>query len=101
MIGLTFNAMRQAAATDAQIASRVRQYIIGTPLAFYDLSVDPDQRKNVIEAPEYRNEVSRMKALLLTYMEKTADPQEDNFKTLLQGGKPVVSQAPRKRLDAS
>ncbi|MBZ5624767.1 MAG: hypothetical protein LAQ69_39615 [Acidobacteriia bacterium] len=50
----------------------------------------------MIQAAEYRNHVERMKGLLLAYMERTADPQLDNYKTLVSGGRPVVVQPPRK-----
>ena len=48
MIGLTFNAMAQAAKTDPRIAAGVEQCVTGTPMAFYDLKADPGQRNNLI-----------------------------------------------------
>ena len=38
-----------------------------------------------------------MKKLLLDDMTRTNDPQLENFRTLLAGGKPVVVQPPRGR----
>ncbi|MHB1699962.1 MAG: sulfatase family protein [Acidobacteriaceae bacterium] len=96
MSGLTYDAMAKAAETNAEIAARVKQYIYGIPLAFYDLQADPDQRVNQINAAEYRDEITSMKHLLLAYMEKTSDPQLENFKALLAGGKPLVIQPPRR-----
>jgi N-sulfoglucosamine sulfohydrolase len=97
MDGLTYDAMRKAAETDPRIAARVDQYILGIPLAFYDLAADPDQRVNRFGAKEYRQEIEKMKKLLLDYMTSTNDPQLENYRTLLAGGKPVVVQPPRGR----
>jgi N-sulfoglucosamine sulfohydrolase len=55
MSGLTFNAMKQAAESNAGVASRVKQSIFGFPLAFYDLETDPDQRVNRIDTPRYQS----------------------------------------------
>ena len=90
MQGLTYKAMAEAAKTDAGIAARVKQYIYGFPMAFYDLEKDPDQRVNAIHAPEYRKQIAEMKHLLLEEMERTNDPQLGNYKALLAGGKPTV-----------
>ncbi len=84
MEGLTFPAMVEAAKTDARIAARVRQYVYGIPLAFYDLERDPDQRVNAIALPEYRERVTEMKRRLLETMEATNDPQSGNYKKLLK-----------------
>lgn len=61
MEGLTYKAMRTAADTDPRIAARVNQYILGIPLAFYDLAVDPDERVNRIDSSEHRREIETMK----------------------------------------
>lgn len=100
MAGLTYNAMKRAAATDAKIAERVKQYIYGIPLAFYHLEADPEQRVNRIEAPEHRKTVTKMKALLLAEMQRTTDPQLENLKRVLAGGKAVVDQPAVKFNDA-
>ncbi|MGC9198500.1 MAG: sulfatase-like hydrolase/transferase [Acidobacteriaceae bacterium] len=95
MEGLTFPAMVEAGKTDARIAARVRQYVYGIPLAFYDLEHDPDQRVNVIDVPEYKGRVAEMKQHLLETMEATDDPQLGNYKKLLKGEKPIVVQPQR------
>lgn len=92
MAGLTYKAMVEAAKTDPAIAARVKQYIFGIPLAFYDLQADPGQHINRIDAAEHREEIEKMKGLLLAEMKRTHDPQLENFKTLLAGGKPSVLQ---------
>lgn len=92
MVGLTYPAMHRAAADDPRIAARVRQYIIGTPLAFYDLKKDPSQRHNLINQPEHKARVEAMKKSLLASMKLTNDPQTSNFELLLAGKTPIVVQ---------
>jgi N-sulfoglucosamine sulfohydrolase len=92
MIGLTFNAMAAAAASDPRIAARVSQYIDGIPLAFYDLQDDPGQRSNIIVQPRHADRVRRMTEALLHEMRRTGDPELGNLETLLAGGVPVVTQ---------
>lgn len=94
MDGLTYNAMVTAAQTDPRIQARIDQYVIGYPMAFYDLVKDPDQRVNAIKDPAHSQEVKRLQQILLTYMEKTGDPQLANFKTYLAGGTVVVDPGP-------
>lgn len=95
MQGLTFEAMKRAAETNPKIALRVKQYIEGVPLAFYDLQKDPDQRVNVISHPEHRERVEKMRHLLLDYMKRTEDPQLENFEQLLAGKPTIVKQPER------
>lgn len=92
MMGLTYPAMKRAAETDPSIASRVQQYIFGTPLALYDLHADPAQRTNVLDRPEHAAIVKGLKDTLLVYMKRTKDPQTNNFELLLAGKSPVVEQ---------
>ena len=94
MGGLTFKAMVAAAQTDPKMATRVKQYIYGIPLALYDLQEDPGQRHNIIDRPEHARRVARMKDALLKVMEDTNDPQLTNFRTLLAGGEPTVTEDP-------
>lgn len=42
----------------------------------YDLYMDPAERKNLAENPEYREKLEEMRALLQAHMEKTADKME-------------------------
>jgi N-sulfoglucosamine sulfohydrolase len=95
MFGLTFGAMVEAAKTDANIAARVEQLTVGTPLAFYDLEADPGQRVNLIASPKYQDKIKEMKTYLRRQMEQTGDPQLENFNILLAGGKPKVVQFPK------
>lgn len=94
MAGLTFAAMEEAAKTDPTVAARVKQYMYGVPLALYDLQTDPGQRVNLIDHADQKDRAAEMTERLLHHMEKTGDPQLENFRILLGGGHPIVQQAP-------
>ncbi|MDO7835771.1 sulfatase [Sphingobium sp. HBC34] len=96
MWGLTYPAMVKAAETDPRIAMRVRQYVMGYPMALYDLAADPGQRRNLIDDPAYRAKGEEMKRLMLVEMERTGDPQLGNFRLTLSGGTPAIRQEPAK-----
>jgi len=91
--GLTFPAMKAAAATNSAIAARVRQFDLGVPIAFYDVHADPGQRINLINAPEHRNRIAKMKAILIDEMTRTNDPQLANVQAIYRGEKTVVPQS--------
>lgn len=93
--GLTYKAMAKAGESDPRIAARVKQCTYGIPLAFYDLEADPDQRVNRLDDAKHKEEVAKMKQVLLDYMQGSGDPQLENYKLLLAGGKPVVVQPVR------
>ncbi|MBI2513216.1 MAG: sulfatase [Opitutae bacterium] len=87
MSGLSYAAMAEAAASDPHIQARVDQYIKGVTFAFYDLEKDPAERRNEIDNPAYRAEIERLTHLLLGHMERTADPQLENFRAALAARK--------------
>jgi N-sulfoglucosamine sulfohydrolase len=79
MNGLSFAAMAEAARSDPRIRARVEQLVHGSPLAFYDLESDPDERRNRINDPRCRVEVERLAGLLLAEMKRTGDPELPAF----------------------
>lgn len=79
MSGLSYNGLAAAGKADARIKARVDQYIKGAPLQFFDLEKDPDERVNLINDPAYREEIELMKRRLREHMERTDDPQTENF----------------------
>jgi N-sulfoglucosamine sulfohydrolase len=83
MNGLTYAALAEAAKSDPRIKARVEQYVAGTPLAFYDLERDPDERNNLIRDPRYQAEIERLSGLLIRHMERTSDPQLARFRAAL------------------
>ncbi len=84
MAGITFGALAKAGETDARIKSRVEQLTVGKPEQFFDLRTDPDERVNLIADAKHAAEIARLKKLLLAHMEKTADPQLENFRKLVK-----------------
>lgn len=84
MSGLSYNALAEAAKSDAKIKARVDQYIVGTPLAFYDLQTDANERINRIDDVILRPEFDRLAGLLVAHMERTEDPQLTAFRAALQ-----------------
>lgn len=83
MSGRSYNALAEAAKSDARIKSRVDQFIVGTPLSLFDLASDPDERTNRIDDPKYRDDLDRLAKRLQAHMERTNDPQLANFKAAL------------------
>lgn len=90
--GLTLAAMRRAGQADPKIAKRVKDYVFGVPISFFDLHKDPGQRINLIDAPEHQERIARMRDALVHEMDKTTDPQLGNIRRMIAGGKPVVVQ---------
>lgn len=80
MSGRSYNALAEAAKADARIKSRVDQLVVGTPLSFFDLEKDPDERTTLMNDPKHRAEIERLGKLMLAHMESTNDPQVASFK---------------------
>ena len=80
MGGITFAALKKAGESDPKLKARVEQLTIGVPEQLFDLRTDPDERTNVIGDPKYQAELGRLRKLLLAHMEKTGDPQLENFR---------------------
>ncbi len=92
MQGLTYPAMLKAAETEPEIRARVEQFIIGTPMAFFDLQEDPGQRVNLMDRPEHRERIERMTQALREYMKRSSDPQYENLERVLAGKPATVIQ---------
>ena len=74
MAGLTFNAMKAAAETDAEIGARVDLFLHRTPEEFYDYEKDPDAMHNLIDDPEYQKEIALFRKLMERHLKATDDP---------------------------
>ncbi|WP_079730652.1 sulfatase family protein [Novosphingobium mathurense] len=96
MFGLTWPAMVERAKNDPAMARRTAQYTEGYPMALYDLRNDPGQRHNLIDAPEHKDRVVRMKKLMLDEMIRTGDPQLENYRRMLAGQAAEVAQNPER-----
>ena len=78
--GLTYAALEEAATTDPRIKARFDQLVLGAREQFFDLEEDPDERRNLIDDPRHREEIDRLRRLLLAEMERTQDPQLEAFR---------------------
>ena len=78
--GLTFKAMRAAAQTDQQIAARVKEFVYRVPEEFYDYEHDPDALHNLIDDPQYADEIAKFRTRMLAEMEKSDDYLAKRFR---------------------
>ena len=77
--GLTFNAMKAAAPMDDSIAARVKLFQYRVIEEFYDFKNDPDGLHNLINNPDYKEELDKLRKEMLDWMKKTGDPAIDSF----------------------
>ncbi|GGG79721.1 heparan N-sulfatase [Parapedobacter pyrenivorans] len=72
--GRTWRAMQRAAALHPDVLRRTTFFSHRTPEEFYDLERDPDALHNLIDHPDYQDEVATMRAALFRWMEQHGDP---------------------------
>jgi N-sulfoglucosamine sulfohydrolase len=84
MNGLSWNAIAAAGEADPRIGERARQFLLRSTEEYYDLEKDPDERRNLIREPAYREEIEAARKRLLAHMEKTEDPLLDQFRKTAQ-----------------
>ena len=72
--GLTMKAMVDAAKTDPYIAQRVKMFRYRAAEELYDLRNDPDCLNNLVDSPEYKNDLRKMQGQLHDWMKQTHDP---------------------------
>ena len=78
--GLTWRAMIKAAETDPEIAKRVELYKYRVPEEFYDFKNDPDGLVNLVDDPEYADELNKFRSKMLEMMKKYNDPAYQAFR---------------------
>lgn len=78
--GLTFAAMRAAAATNPAVAERVTllQYRVTEEL--YDWASDPHALTNLVGRRQFAGQLHRMRREMLSWMEQTGDPMVGSFR---------------------
>jgi N-sulfoglucosamine sulfohydrolase len=81
MSGLSFAAMKSS--SDAMIQSRVKQLVDGETLMLFDTAADPTERKNLINDPQYANDIAVLSNKLLAHMQRTDDPQTKSFEAAI------------------
>lgn len=69
----SYRAMRQLAASDPNVAARLKLFDYGVVEEFYDYENDPDALNNLIDDPEYADEIQRHRELLGDWMRSTND----------------------------
>ncbi len=72
--GLTMKAMVEAAKTDPRAAERVRMFRYRTFEELYDLQNDPDCLNNLVDKPDRKDDLDRMRSELHAWMKRTHDP---------------------------
>jgi N-sulfoglucosamine sulfohydrolase len=84
MSGRTFAAMKKAAKNQPAIAKRVRHYLYRCPEELYDYAGDPDALDNHVGAPDAKHKLSNARASVLSHMQRTNDPQFENYQAFLK-----------------
>lgn len=83
--GLTLPAMVRAARHDPGVAERLRFYRFRTPEELYDFEADPNALRNLADVPGAAEDLGRLRAGLLGWMERTGDPLRPRFRAYLDG----------------
>ncbi|MEM8954394.1 MAG: sulfatase [Verrucomicrobiota bacterium] len=69
----TYRKMKELAKTDEYVAGRVRLIDHRVPEEFYDYKTDPDGLHNLVDDPEYQDELKRHRQALKQHMTRTED----------------------------
>ena len=77
--GMTMKAMTAAAQNNSEIAGRIQMFRYRTPDEFYNLEKDPDCITNLVNHPEYKTELARLKKEMRNWMQRTGDPLLELF----------------------
>ncbi len=83
MQGLTFPAMRAAAATDPAAAARVKHFVYRTKEELYDYANDPHALHNLLDDGQHEALAAKYRTILLRHMKDSADPQLGAFEKFL------------------
>jgi len=84
--GLTWKAMIKAAETDPEIAKRVELFKYRVPEEFYNFKIDPDALNNLVDDPEYSNELNKFRKKMLKMMKRYNDPAYETFRNRNKSG---------------
>ena len=71
---LTYREMVSLAESDPFTAKLLQQYDYRVVEEFFDIEKDPDNLNNLIDHPEYQDEIAAHRAQLAAFMKKTNDP---------------------------
>jgi len=76
----TYRRMVTLAATDQKLAARLNLFQHRVVEELYDVEKDPDCLVNLINANEHKDELDKLRAMLLAWMERTGDHMLPVFK---------------------
>ena len=71
---MTYRAMQRIAPNDPVIAARLELFQHGVPEEFYDYENDPDALKNLIDDPQYADQIQAHRSAMRRFMEQSNDP---------------------------
>ncbi|SFJ76377.1 Arylsulfatase A [Paenibacillus sp. UNC496MF] len=77
--GRTFKAMEEAAQHDEYVRRRTHFFQYRVREELYDFEQDPDALVNLIDEPEYRQQLADFQSDMLNMMESTGDPLTQTF----------------------
>ena len=77
--GITYDAMKNAGKNDSEIEKRVNFYDYRTKEEFYDFEDDPDALNNLIDDPDYNEEIEQLRNELYQIMKETNDPLLEEY----------------------
>ena len=78
--GRSWQAMEEAAANDPELAARNHLFTYRVLEEFYDFANDPNALNNLIDDPNYADEIQGLRNALETWMVETGDPALEAFR---------------------
>ena len=78
--GLSFRAMKRAAANDPGIAARVKLFQYRVKEELYDFAQDPNARRNLAGDPAHKEVVEKMRKQLVELLKESGDPELELFR---------------------
>jgi len=93
----TYRRMNELAASDANVAARLKLADHRVLEELYDVARDPDCLQNLIDDPASRAELNRLRAAMAAWMKQTGDPLLESFE---KRDDPAVREAFVKKTEA-
>ena len=78
--GRSWQAMQEAEADDPELAARTHLFVYRVLEEFYDFENDPNALNNLIDDPNYADEIQRMRDALEAWMVAVDDPAVQAFR---------------------
>lgn len=84
MGGSIFKTMLKLGKTDPEWATRSEYLLTRVPAEFFDLRSDPHCLKNLIDDPEYQEQIKAFRGRIARHLRRTEDPMSEVFDTWRQ-----------------